>query len=150
MGVCAEAELALRQAGSQGLIEYVPGDCDFKAVGELDAKKKQALDYIRKSILDVYGSTGVQDALNRAVYDNLGLITVYPVENESKYSDSKGNVLPDSILMPHGSTVLDMAYRIHSDIGDGFIGAIDCSTRMKVGKDHALSEGDIIRIISRA
>jgi len=150
VGVCAEAELALREADAHGFIEYIPGDGDFKVKGELDEKKGKALGFIKERIFSEYGSTGAQKALNRAVYDKLGLITVYPVENEGKLSDGKGNVLPDSFLLPKGSTVLDLAYRIHTDIGDKFIGAIDCRTKMKVGKDHALSDCDIIKILSRA
>ncbi|MBD3388858.1 MAG: redox-regulated ATPase YchF [Candidatus Altiarchaeales archaeon] len=146
--VCAEAELALREADIHGLIEYTPGDGEFKIVGEIDDKRAKALEFIRERILKAYGNTGVQDTLNKAVYDILGLITVYPVENEGKLEDGKGNVLPDSYLMPEGSTALDLAYRIHTDIGEKFIGAIDCNTKMKVGKDHQLKDCDVIKIIS--
>ena len=146
--VCAEAELALREADKSGLIEYIPGDGTFTVRGDLDEKRKKALDYINEKILKVYGSTGAQAALNRAVYETLGLITVYPVENENKCADGKGMVLPDTYLMPKDSTALDLAYKIHTDIGNKFIGAIDCRTKMKVGKEHKLKDGDVIKIIA--
>ena len=76
------------------------------------------------------------------------MITVYPVENENKLADGKGNVLPDSYLMPGDSTALDLAYKIHTDIGSKFIGAVDCRTKMKVGKEHQLKDCDIIKIIA--
>lgn len=146
--VCAEAELALREADKHGLIVYTPGAGDFTVKGDFDDKKGKALSFIKEKILSVYGRTGVQTALNHAVYDSLDLITVYPVENEGKMTDGKGNVLPDSFLLPKGSTALELAYRIHSDIGDKFIGALDCRTKMKVGKDHVLKDCDVIKIIA--
>ncbi len=146
--VCAEAELALREADSKGLIEYVPGDGDFKVLADLDEKKKRALDFIREKIIKVYGSTGVQECLNKAVFDVLNQIVVYPVENESKLSDSKGNILPDSYLLTKGSTALDLAYKVHTDLGDKFIGAVNCNNKMKVSRDHVLEDGDVIKIIS--
>ncbi|MFH1055373.1 MAG: redox-regulated ATPase YchF [Candidatus Altiarchaeota archaeon] len=146
--VCAEAELALREADRGGVIEYVPGDGSFKVKGEPDEKKRKALDFINERILKVYGASGAQETLNKAVYETLNLITVYPVENENKLADGKGNVLPDSYMMPRDSTALDLAYKIHTDIGSKFIGAIDCRTKMKVGKDHKLKGGDVIKIIA--
>ena len=72
---------------------------------------------------------------------------VYPVENENKLSDKHGNVLPHSHLITEGSTTLELAYVVHTDLGDKFIGAVDCRTRMKVGSDHALKNGDVIKIV---
>jgi len=146
--VCSEAELALRQAHASGVISYIPGDCEFELLKEIPDKQMKALEYMRESILGVYGSTGVQQCLNRAVFDLLEMIVVYPVENENKLSDKDGNILPDALLLPKESSAIDLAYRIHSDIGDRFIGAIDCKTKMKVGRDHKLINGDVIKIIT--
>jgi len=146
--VCAEAELALREADKNGLIEYTPGDGSFTIKAEVDEKKKRGLTFIDEKILKVWGSTGVQQVLNKAACDTLGLITIYPVENETKMSDGKGAVLPDSFLMPQGSTALDLAFKIHTDIGNKFIGAIDARTKMKVGRDHKLKDRDVIKIIA--
>jgi ribosome-binding ATPase YchF (GTP1/OBG family) len=146
--VCAEAELALREADAKDLIEYTPGESDFTVKGGLDGKQEKALDFVREKILNKYGSTGVQECLNRVVYDVLKLITVYPVENENKLADGRGNVLPDSYLLPEGSTALDLAYKVHSDFGDKFISAVDCRTKQKVGRDHVLKDCDVIKIIS--
>ena len=96
-----------------------------------------------------WGSTGVQDALNAAVFDVLGYIVVYPVEDEGKLSDKKGNVLPDAFLMEKGSTALDLANRIHSEIGKRFVSAIDVRTGKRVGKDYVLKNSDVIKIMVR-
>jgi len=146
--VCAEAELALREAEAKDLIDYSPGDSTFEVTGELEEKQKKGLEFIREKILKEFGSTGVQDVLERAVFTVLNQIVVYPVENESKLSDKKGNVLPDSYLLTEGATALDLAYKVHSDLGDKFISAVDCKTHMKVGRDHILKNGDVIKIVS--
>jgi ribosome-binding ATPase YchF (GTP1/OBG family) len=147
--VCAEAELALRQAHNAGVIKYLPGDSDFTILKEdLPEKQKKALDFMRTNILAKYDGTGVQKCINSAVFDVLKLIVVYPVENEGKLTDSKGNVLPDARLLPEGSKAIDLAYKIHTDIGDRFIGAIDCKTKKKIGRETVLKDGDVIKILT--
>jgi ribosome-binding ATPase YchF (GTP1/OBG family) len=74
------------------------------------------LEYIKTNILEKYGGTGVQTALNDAIFKLLDLIVVYPVEYQHKFTDNKGNILPDAILIKKGSTPRDLAYEIHSDI----------------------------------
>ena len=54
----------------------------------------------------------------------------------------------DSIQPPEGSTAIDLAYKVHTDIGDKFIGAIDCRTKKKIGRDHVLKDGDVIKILT--
>ncbi len=147
--VCAEAELALRRANADGLIRYVPGASGFEYLKEVSGKQKKALEFIKEKILDVYGSTGVQQVLNKVVFESLGYIVVYPVEDRNHFSDKKGNVLPDAYLMERGSTAIDLAYKIHSDIGEKFIAAFDCKKKMKIGREHRLSDGDVIQILTR-
>jgi len=144
----AEYELTLKQADKNKLISYVPGDDGFEMLDEsaLSDKQREALDNIRK-ILKVYGSTGVQEVLNKTVFDILKYITVYPAGG--KLEDSKGNVLPDCYLMPPNSTALEFAYKIHKDIGDNFVKAIDVKTKKAVGKDYKLKNGDGLEIMTR-
>ena len=144
----AEAEIALRTASKASFIEYIPGDKDFEIKKELNDNQKKGLELIRKIVLDNYGSTGIQNCLNKAVFDFLNYIAVYPVENELKFSDKKGNVLPDVFLMPKGSTALDLAFKVHTDIGEKFIGAIDARTKKRVSANYELKNGDIISIQS--
>ena len=144
----AESELALRRAAEKNLIKYMPGDSDFEIIGAMDKKHEDALGFIKEKILKRYGSTGVQDVINKAVFDLLDMIVVYPVENEHKFSDKKGNVLPDAFLLPKGSTALDLAYRVHEDIGKKFITAVDARTGKNVSANYELKDGDIISIKS--
>ena len=141
----AEGELALRRADRAGMIKYVPGEAGFEVIGG-DERQREALGLIGK-VMNKYGGTGVQDAVDRAAFGLLELNIVYPVENEARLSDGSGNVLPDAILLKKGSSALDLAREIHSELADKFICAIDVKRRMKVGRDHVLRDGDIIKIV---
>tara|TARA_Y100000034_G_scaffold88208_1_gene105850 strand:+ start:3904 stop:5106 length:1203 start_codon:yes stop_codon:yes gene_type:complete len=143
--VFAEGELALREADKADLIEYVPGSDSFEVKGDLTDKQKVALDNIKEYLLK--GGTGVQDCCNSVVLDLMKYIAIFPAG--SKMEDSKGNVLPDCYLMPEGSTALDFAFRLHSDIGNGFVKAIDVRTKQAVGKDHALKHRDGLEIMTK-
>lgn len=145
----AEGELALRRGAEAGAIEYDPGDPDFSIVGDLTDGQRAGLDQVR-DLMAENGGTGVQRALDTAVYDLLDYITVYPVQNETKWTDGQGNVLPDAFLVPRGSTPHDLAYAVHSDIGDGYLHAVDARSNRRVGEDHELSEGDVVKIVSTA
>jgi ribosome-binding ATPase len=147
----AEAELALTRACKAGLINYNAGDADFDVLkpDELTSQQEKALQYIRKNVLHKYGGTGVQAALNNVIFDLLDMIVVYPVEDEHKLCDQKGNVLPDALLIPRGSKPRDMAYLIHTDIGEGFMHAVDARSRRRIASDHEIEDGDIISIICR-
>ena len=142
----ADSELALREAVKAGLINYVPGDSDFQIVKELNEKQKNALEAIRKTLMD-YGSTGVQEVLNKTVFEILKYVSIFPAGD--KLEDSKGNVLPDCYLMPPHSTALDFAFRLHSDIGKNFVKAIDVRTKKAVGKDYVLKNRDGLEIMTK-
>lgn len=144
---CADSELALRKASEAGLIKYTPGSGTFEILKELPENQKHALETIKK-FLEKYGFTGVQKCLNTAVFDLMDCIVVYPVEDETHWADKKGNVLPDAHLVKKGTTARQLAYIIHSDIGEKFIGAIDARTKRKIGADHELKDGDIIKILT--
>jgi ribosome-binding ATPase YchF (GTP1/OBG family) len=142
----ADGELALREADKAGLIFYVPGEKSFEAKKEINEKQKQALGKIQET-MDKFGSTGVQEVLNKTVLDILGYIAIFPAGD--KLCDSKGNVLPDCYLMKPGSTALDFAYRLHSDIGKNFVKAIDVRTKKAVGKEYKLKHMDGFEIITK-
>lgn len=146
----AESELALVRAAESGLISYNPGDSDFKILKENKLSKGQinALNYIKTNILNKYGGTGIQTALNNAIFNLLNMIVVYPVEDEHKFTDQKGNILPDAILVPKGTVPRELAYIIHTDIGDKFMHAVDARRNMRVASDYKLNDMDIISIIT--
>ena len=143
----ADSELALREASKAGLIEYIPGEKDFKILKDLNEKQKQALEDIKKNVLDVYGSTGIQDILDKTIFELLDYIAVFPA-SATKLGDSKGNILPDCFLVPNGTTALDFAFIVHTDLGNNFIKAIDAKTKKPVGKEHPLKHRDGIEIIT--
>ncbi|MDZ7730143.1 MAG: redox-regulated ATPase YchF [Natrialbaceae archaeon] len=145
----AEGELALRRAADSNLVEYEPGDPDVEISEEVNDAQRSALEEL-EGFMQQWDGTGVQQALNHAVYDLLDHITVYPVEDAAKWSDGSGAILPDAFLLPRGSTPVDLAYAVHSDIGDGYLHAVDARTGRDIAEDRELDEGDVIRIVSTA
>lgn len=145
----ADTELSLKKAAVIGIVEYIPGDKAFKikeGVKVNDAQKK-ALDLMNANMAR-FESTGIQKCLEKATFEMLDQITVYPVEDENKYMDHFGRVLPDAFLMPRGATAKDLAYKVHSDLGDKFIRAVNAKTKRTIGADYVLLDGDVIKIIA--
>jgi len=145
----ADSELALRQAAKAGLIEYIPGEREFKIVKDLNEKQKEALNKIKENVLDKFDyGTGVQTILNMAVFDLLHYLAIFPA-SANKLGDSKGNILPDCFLLPPGSTALDFAYYLHTDFGKNFIKAVDAKSKLARGKDYLLKNRDALEIFTR-
>jgi len=145
----ADGELALRNAADAGVIEYNPGDDDFDVVGDVSDAQMQGLETIRE-VLAEHGGTGVQEAINTAVYDVLDMVTAYPVQNETRWTDGTGDMLPDAFLLARGSTPKDLAFAVHSDIGEGYLHAVDARSKRRIAEDYELEEGDVIKIVSTA
>jgi ribosome-binding ATPase YchF (GTP1/OBG family) len=147
---CSEAELALRRAAEKQLIDYRPGDCNFKILQpeKLSQSQVKALETIREKILLKNGSTGVQDAINTAYFKLLNMITVYPVEDLEHLADHNGRVLPDAYLVPYGTTAHQFAYLIHTELGESFIYAVDARERKRIGEGAVLRDRDVVSIVS--
>jgi len=145
----AESELALKEAAKKGLIDYIPGEDDFKIIEEskLNEKQKKALNFIKENILKKFGSTGVQAVVNDAVFKLLKHIAVYPVAT-TKLTDKDNNILPDCLLVPENITARDFAFKVHTELGETFIKGFDMKKKLTVGKDHVLNDGDVLQIIS--
>lgn len=148
----AAAELALRSAAKNGIISYQPGDMDFDIISDkVNEAQKKGLQSLKEIITTLgTGGAGIQECINRAVFDLLDLIVVYPVEDEGKWADKNDRMLPDAFLMKKGSTPHDLAYRVHTDIGDRFLYAVDGKTKMRLGEKHELQNGDVVKIVSTA
>ena len=150
--VSAEAELALRRATEKGLIDYKPGDSNFSVRdgAQLSAEQRAALEMIRKQVLVPTGATGVQDCINSAFFKLLNMIVVYPVEDPEQLTDHSGNVLPDALLVPKGSTLKDLAMKIHTDLGEHLLYGINARNHMRLGESYVLNDGDIVSVVSTA
>src|ERR687889_1555203 len=120
----ADAELTLRRAANRGLIRYSPGDERFEIKDQsiLTDKQKWALNFIRKDILDEYMRTGIQFAINVAVFKLL--------------------------RMNAGSTVEDLAKEIHSELAKGLLYAIDIRDGLRLPINYEIKDRDILSIIS--
>ena len=145
----ADGELALRRAVDAGVVDYNPGDPDFEITGDLSDEQAAGLEQIR-DVMGEYGGTGVQTALNAAVFDLLDHITAYPVQNETRWTDGQDNVLPDAFLLPEGSTPTDLAAAVHTDIAEGYLHAVNGKTKRRISDSYELEDGDVIKIASTA
>lgn len=144
----AVSELALRKAAKDDFIEYFPGDSSFKILKPLSDKQKSGLDIISSSVLSPFSETGVQKCIDLTVFSLLNFVAVFP-GGVKKLSDSQGRILPDCFLLPPNSTALDFAFALHTDMGRGFIKAIDVKSKQMVSKEHVLKTGDVIEIVFR-
>ena len=146
----AEAELTLRRASKAGLISYSPGDRDFQELdpSRLSPAQAKALEELRHQ-LRRWGTTGVQSLLESMVFGRLQQVVVFPVEDETHWTDSKGRVLPDAFLVPAGTPVRAVAYRVHTELGEHFIRAIDGRTHRALAADHPVESGAVLRIVAR-
>jgi len=145
-----EAELTLRRAEVKGLIKYVPGEERFEVVKpqELSDPQKSALAYIRRKVFGEYLRTGVQFALNIAIFKLLKMNSIYPVYDPEKLSDKDGNVLPDVYLLPSGSTLDDLARLVHTELDKGLLYAIDVRTGLHLPANYVLRDRDVLSIVS--
>lgn len=146
----ADAELTLRRAESRGLIHYIAGDERFEIKDQsgLNDKQKWALNFIRKDILGEYMRTGVQFAINVAVFKLLRMNAVYPVADANRMADKYGNILPDVYLMKSGATVEDLARDIHSELAKGLLYALDIRDGLRLPTNYHLKDRDVVSIIS--
>jgi len=145
-----DSELSLRRAEQKGLIKYSPGSEQFEIVkaDELNKKQTDALDFIKKGIMGEYMRTGVQFAINIAVFKLLKMNSIYPVANDKSLADKKGRILPDLILLKNGATVNDLAREIHTDLTKGLLYAKDLRYNLRLPVDYQLRDRDVISLVS--
>jgi len=148
--VSSEAELALRRAEEKGFIQYVPGQEAFRVLDESRLTKDQAwaLAYVEQRVFTKLMRTGVQFAINSCVFKLLGLNAVYPVEDPKTFADRKGNVLPDTFLIPSGQTTKDLAKAIHTDLANRMLYAIDARSGLRLPTDYTIRDRDVISIVA--
>jgi len=145
-----EAELSLRRAEVKGLIKYVPGEERFDVVKpqELTDAQREALAYIRRKVFGEYLRTGVQFALNIAIFKLLRMNSVYPVADAERLTDKHGHVLPDVYLLPNGATVDDLAKAVHTDLHRGLLYGVDARTALRLPVDYVLRDRDVLSLVS--
>ncbi len=150
--VSGDSEFSLRRAEQKGLIKYSPGSEQFEILksDELNEKQTNALDFIKQGIMGEYMRTGVQFAINVAVFKLLKMNSIYPVADESKLSDKKGRILPDLILLKDGATINDLAKEIHSDLTKGLLYGKDLRYNLRLPVDYQLRDRDVVSLVSAA
>jgi len=148
--VSGDSEFVLRRAEQKGLIKYSPGSETFEIIKSDDLNEKQinALNFIKKGIMGEYMRTGVQFAINVAVFKLLKMNSIYPVADEKNLADKKGRVLPDLILLKDGATINDLAKEIHSDLTKGLLYGKDLRYNLRLPTDYQLRDRDVVSLVS--
>jgi ribosome-binding ATPase YchF (GTP1/OBG family) len=142
--VSAHAEKALKKGAEQDVLEYVPGDSEFEITADLPREKKTGLEQIRE-FAGEFGGTGVQQALEAAVFDVLELKAVFPGSANGEWTNGP---FRDCFLLPSDATAEEFAYHLHTDIGEGFLHGIDCRSDRQVGADTVLDDRAVVEVIS--
>ena len=150
--VSGDSEFVLRRAEQKGLIKYSPGSETFEIIKSNDLNEKQinALNFIKKGIMGEYMRTGIQFAINVAVFKLLKMNSIYPVADEKNLADKKGRVLPDLILLKDGATINDLAKEIHSDLTKGLLYGKDLRYNLRLPTDYQLRDRDVVSLVSAA
>jgi len=147
----ALAEYYLRTYHQDKKIEYIPGSDNLKIIDHEKFKQNEleGLKNIQEKIIDIFSETGVQATLNFTVFSILNQICVYPISDINKFSDNKGNILPDAFLVKKGTLLRDFVRdKIHTDLADHFIFGIDARTKKRLGENYILKNNDIIKIVT--
>lgn len=148
--VSGDSEFSLRRAEQKGLIKYSPGSENFEIIKSQELNEKQilALDFIKKGIMGEYMRTGVQFAINVAVFKLLKMNSIYPVADQINLADKKGRVLPDLILLKDGATINDLAKEIHTDLTKGLLYGKDLRYNLRLPNDYQLRDRDVVSLVS--
>ena len=146
----AEAELILRRAAKQGLLRYTPGGEKFEIAdnAKLTPEQKGSLRHVETRVMDKFLRTGIQQALNTVVFKLLRMNMIFPVSDETKFTDNHGNVLPDVHLLPDNSTPVDLAAHVHTSLAENYVMALDAKTGVRLPTDYNLRHKDVIKIIA--
>jgi len=147
----ALAEFYLRTYHQEKKIEYIPGSDNFKILDNngFNQNELEGLKSIQEKIINLFGETGVQAVLNFTVFSTLNQICVYPISDINKFSDNKGNILPDAFLVKKGTLLRDFVRdKIHTDLADNFIFGIDARTKRRLGENYELKHNDIVKIVT--
>jgi len=150
----ALGECFLKKMRKSGFIRYEDGASDFTTLKDevddpppqgtpplktLDPKLEKRLEKLRDLVLFRHGSTGVQDAIKKAV-STRGFVPAFPVKNIHKFtSDRSGAVFRDCYLLPPRTTVKEFAHLVDTNIGKYFAYAEGVSGQ-RLGEDEVIAE----------
>lgn len=147
----ALAEYVLRKYHEDKVIKYIPGLNNFQIINheKLKPKELETLEKIRGKILGELSETGVQNALNHAIFQIANQICVFPVSDINTFTDHDDNVLPDVFLVEKGTNLKDFVQDyIHTDLAEHFMFGIDALTKKRLGENYELKHNDVIKIVS--
>ena len=136
-------------AGKAGFITYVAGDTTFKLNEDqpMSEAQQKGLTVLAERVEKLQG-TGLIKLLDQVLFDELQRIVVYPVQDESQWTDGDGNVLPDAL-------VVQMEYKRNKSLTRYIPILVMVSSKVLTDvlveslERHELSDGDVLRIHSK-
>ncbi len=134
------AELYAKRLEKSGCLRIT----DRIEILDWNAGDKNKLSVIEKVFKEIKPSHAI---LSDFLINQQGFKVVFPVEDEKRLSDKKGNVLPDALLLSPEATVYELAEKIHTELAKKLISAIDVKKGVHVAKDAVLKHGDVIKLI---
>ncbi|MFX1285221.1 MAG: redox-regulated ATPase YchF [Promethearchaeota archaeon] len=146
----ALTDIVLKKLVNQGKVEYNSASGRLNPTGSLSSQEESIVNKIQTEILEPYGTTGIFETLNKAVFNVLNLQPIYPVADITHFSDNDGKVLPDVFLVKKGITIKEFAGVIHQDLYKNFIHGIDARTNRRISEKHELQFGDVVKIVAAA
>eukprot|EP01089_Gocevia_fonbrunei_P001126 TRINITY_DN11063_c0_g1_i1.p1 TRINITY_DN11063_c0_g1~~TRINITY_DN11063_c0_g1_i1.p1 ORF type:complete len:359 (-),score=77.01 TRINITY_DN11063_c0_g1_i1:99-1175(-) len=129
--------------------EYPPDDPNLPKLKLMDGKLEEKVEKIRDLVLFRYGSTGIQEAIKKAV-EVKGYTPLYPVKNIKNFTSSERGrgVFRDCILIPPGTTVKESAALTHPDLGKYFAYAEGISGK-RIAEDEIVTlENNILKFVT--
>ncbi|MFX1516735.1 MAG: redox-regulated ATPase YchF [Promethearchaeota archaeon] len=146
----ALTDIVLNNLVKQEKVDYISVSGRLNPIGNLSSKEESIVSQIQTEILEPYGTTGIFETLNKAVFSVLQLQPIYPVADVSHFSDNEGRILPDVFLVKKGTTIKEFAGLIHQDLFKNFIHGIDARTNRRISEKHELQFGDVVKIVAAA
>ncbi len=144
----ALTDIVLKNLVKHNKVEYVSASGRLNPTGSMSPKEDSIVNKIQTEILEPYGTTGIFETLNKAVFNILQLQPIYPVADVTHFSDNDGKVLPDVFLVKKGTTIKEFAGIIHQDLFKNFIHGIDARTNRRTSEKYELQFGDVVKIVA--
>ncbi|KAI8802297.1 P-loop containing nucleoside triphosphate hydrolase protein [Cladochytrium replicatum] len=152
----ALSESFLRKLHKQKFIKYYEGTDRFELAEDqtdahpeeklkpLDERTKSRLEKVQDLVLFRYGTTGVLDAVRRAI-ELLGLVPAFPVKNINNFTSGTGTrtsgVFRDCILLKPGTTVRQFAKIVHPELERYYLYAETIGNR-RLGEDDIVTKNN--------
>ena len=143
------------------LIDFLSRNCVYApsliVLNKMDRMDRKQAEAIREGVKTAYGKGTILisaehdinlEELRKRIYEKMKFIQVFTRRKEAK------EIPKEPIILKEGATIRDVCNKIHRDMYKEFKYALVTGRSTKfpnqrVGLDHIVKEGDVVRIVSR-